>query len=150
MKSKLDDFLGNPKQYYDTSLGMFKKLYQLEVLMEDWEQQVDEAALMLYGKDEKYYASLCREFEEWLNSERPVIKTAVGSGSAEKRWDFTACMSAYNKYKDKATGYYPLNDDLKFMLETLYVGQQWKNNIFVDVANLNEDMAWMFCCYYEA
>lgn len=68
MKSKLDDFLGNPKQYYDTSLDMFKKLYQMEVLMEDWEQQVDETSLMLYGKDEKYYASLCREFEEWLNT----------------------------------------------------------------------------------
>lgn len=88
-------------------------------------------------------------FEEWLNSERPVIKTAVGSGSAEKKWDFTACMEAYVKYKDKNTGYYPLNDDLMFMLQTLYKGQQWKSNIFSDISNLNEEMAWMFCCYYE-
>ena len=88
-------------------------------------------------------------FEEWLNSERPVIKTAVGSGSSEKRWDFTDCMNAYVKYKDADTGYYPLNDDLKFMLQTLYQGNQWKASLFSEVSNLNEEMAWMFCCYYQ-
>ena len=88
-------------------------------------------------------------FTEWLNSERPVIKAAYGSGSSEQKWDFTACMTAYDKYKDKDTGYYPLNEDLKFMLEKLYIGQQWKDNIFANVTNLNEEMAWMFCCYYE-
>lgn len=84
-------------------------------------------------------------FDEWLNSERPVIKAATSSG----KWDFTECMKAYNKNKDKATGYYPLNDDLKFMLQALYEGQQWKDSIFAEVSNLNEDMAWMFCCYYQ-
>ena len=55
-----------PQRNYDLALDMFKKLYNLEVLMEDWEQQVDETSLLLYGRDEQYYSTLSAEFDGWL------------------------------------------------------------------------------------
>lgn len=61
----------SPKLQYDTSLNMFKKLYRLEVLMEEWEQQIDETSLALYGKDEEYYVSLCKEFDAWIQENMP-------------------------------------------------------------------------------
>lgn len=55
-----------PQRNYDLALDMFKKLYNLEVLMEDWEQQVDETSLLLYVRDEQYYSTLSAEFDGWL------------------------------------------------------------------------------------
>lgn len=51
---------------YQRALNMFKYLYRLEVLNEDWEQQVDETALSLYGQDAEHYERLSSEFDRWL------------------------------------------------------------------------------------
>ena len=71
IKAKLKRISENPKKQYSRSLKLFKKLYKLEVLMEDWEKQVDEASLTLYGKDEEHYSSLSREFDDWLETNMP-------------------------------------------------------------------------------
>ncbi len=69
--SKLEKLKDNTKKYYNVSLDLFKKLYRLEVLMEEWEQQVDEASLTLYGKDEEYYSILSKEFDAWMVKNMP-------------------------------------------------------------------------------
>ena len=68
---KLKIYMNNPKERYTIALELFKKLYRLEVLDEEWERQVDETSLMIYGRDENYYMSICREFDEWLAKNMP-------------------------------------------------------------------------------
>ncbi len=97
--------------------------------------------------DDDTYLSI----NEFFNSDRPIL-TAVDTNKMIN-WDFSNCMKKYKDNRDKTTGYYPLNDDLKFMFETLYKWQ-WANPdpnpaMFKDDVNkLNEAIAWMFCCYY--
>lgn len=94
-------------------------------------------------------------FSNWLTSDYPVIRAVVQNGSSVTKWDFSSCMSAYNKYKDSGTGVYPMTEDLKFILETLYETQGWGDPdmayLFGSVTGtLNKDMAWLFCCCYNA
>ena len=71
VNAKLQRFANNPKRRYKFALDMFKKLYRLEVLMEDWTKLVDDTSLTLYGRDEAYYNELCREFDAWLDENMP-------------------------------------------------------------------------------
>lgn len=71
IEDRLQKYMNNPKERYATALELFKKLYRLEVLDEEWERQVDETSLMIYGRDENYYVSMCREFDEWLAKNMP-------------------------------------------------------------------------------
>ncbi len=88
-------------------------------------------------------------FDKWLK-DFPSVRAVV----AGKKWDFSECIRAYNTNRDAAKGVYPMTEDLKFMLESLYAhcgwGDKTKAYLFGEVTGtINQDMAWMFCCYYE-
>ncbi len=54
-----------------SALALFQNLYRLEVLNEDWETQVDEAALLLYSQNEEFYTTLTTTFHQWLSENKP-------------------------------------------------------------------------------
>lgn len=60
-----------PQERYEKALDMFKYLYQLEVLNEDWERDVDETSLNLFGVDSNHYENISQEFKLWLDDNKP-------------------------------------------------------------------------------
>jgi lysine-N-methylase len=59
------------QERYEKALDMFKYLYQLEVLNEDWERDVDETSLNLFGVDSNHYENISQEFKLWLDDNKP-------------------------------------------------------------------------------
>ena len=59
------------RESYTFDLSIFKYLYQMEVLNEEWEVDVDQASLALYGQDAEYYEKLSTEFDCWLHTYKP-------------------------------------------------------------------------------
>ena len=59
------------KDRYTVGLSMFKYLYQLEVLNEDWEHNVDQASLAIFGANQNHYESLSTAFNQWLRANMP-------------------------------------------------------------------------------
>lgn len=77
------------------------------------------------------------------------------NGSFLKKEDYTSCMLEYINCRDSATGVYPLNDDLMYMLQNGGDQQGWWDEtsgsyLFSDVKGLNPEIAWMFACCYVA
>lgn len=56
--------VGNPRR-------LFRKLYSLELLREDWEPHLRETEYILYGRGKEEYRRIHREFEEWLKKNMP-------------------------------------------------------------------------------
>ena len=69
--------------------------------------------------------------------------------------NFTECLTSYCMNIDMASGVYPLNDDLVYMIQnmTAYMGwgnSQSPNYRFGTLPNFNPDLAWMFAvCYFK-
>ena len=85
-------------------------------------------------------------------------KTFRENGTIRKE-SYVDCMIAYVNSVDKATGMYPLNDDLIYMIKNGGEGKGWwdpdnGNFLFKDEngnpnpAGLNTDIAWMFAVCY--
>ncbi len=82
------------------------------------------------------------------------------NGNFVKRVSFFACLEKYIAAADEEKGVYPLNNDLKYIIQEHggYVGW-WElgtpTSIFVDnnwnpLPGINADIAWLFmCCYAE-
>lgn len=51
---------------------MFDKLYELELLREDWDMLLQEAEVMLYGKGERSYRERFVEFESWAKEHTDI------------------------------------------------------------------------------
>lgn len=61
---------------YQYSLEYYSKLYELELLREDWDNHLQETAAILYGNGEAFYKQLENEFTDWMNAEMqnfPII-----------------------------------------------------------------------------
>ncbi|MBQ6815405.1 MAG: flagellin lysine-N-methylase [Lachnospiraceae bacterium] len=71
VKQKIKRFFNNKKRHYKTSLKMFRMLYRLELLNEEWAVRTDDGALTLYGRDEEDYTELSDEFDRWLVENMP-------------------------------------------------------------------------------
>lgn len=81
-----------------------------------------------------------------------------GEGKAIREEDYTQCMTAYAKAIDAKTGYYPLTEDLIYMLKNSGEARRWWNQDdpyeykFADLVDeegnstLNVELAWMFAC----
>lgn len=59
------------RERYTFDLSIFKYLYQMEVLNDEWEVDVDQASLALYGQDVSHYENLLTEFNHWLQQYKP-------------------------------------------------------------------------------
>ncbi len=78
-------------------------------------------------------------------------------GKFVKKEDYTLCMQSYIIACTDASGYgvYPLNDDLIYMMQSAGTSIGWYNSespsyLFENVANINEELAWMFLICYVA
>lgn len=67
----LQQWMDTPEKNYDWSLKLFRGLYQLELLNEDWGNLLDETAVVVYGKGAAHYVRLVEEFEQWLEKHMP-------------------------------------------------------------------------------
>lgn len=56
--------IGNPRR-------LFRNLYEMELLREDWEPHLRETEDILYGKGRSAYEKLHREFKVWLEKNMP-------------------------------------------------------------------------------
>ena len=80
------------------------------------------------------------------------------NGEFIKKEDYSQCLFEYFEYTDEDTGVYPLTEDLKYIVQSRGGYYGWwdstsPNFIFKDegglpIADLNEDIAWLFMCAY--
>lgn len=81
-------------------------------------------------------------------------------GELEKKESYTECLLEYIKYVDENEGVYPLNEDLKYIIQQRgeYVGwwdAESNGYIFKDadgniLPGINSEIAWLLmCCYIE-
>ncbi|MBQ9761763.1 MAG: hypothetical protein IJV82_01650 [Oscillospiraceae bacterium] len=68
--------------------------------------------------------------------------------------DYTDAMRQYVTNRDKASGLYPLNEDLYYMLPLGIEQMGWcrpdtANYLFAGKENINNEIAWMFLLVYE-
>ena len=82
------------------------------------------------------------------------------NGEFVKREKYDDCLLEYFEYMDEETGLYPLNEDLKYILQQRGDYSGWWNPdeslyLFVDenrnkIVGINHEIAWLFmCCYIE-
>lgn len=62
---------GEVERTFETSLAIYKKLYELEMLRDDWETHLQETAAVLYGSGKEFYEKLQKEFKDWLKNSMP-------------------------------------------------------------------------------
>lgn len=81
-------------------------------------------------------------------------------GKFVKKESYSECLMEYFEYMDKASGLYPLTEDLKYIIQMRGMHYGWFDQssvgyIFKDVNNnpvagINHDISWLFmCCYLE-
>ncbi len=71
------------------------------------------------------------------------------NGNFVKKEDYTECMIDYVNKMDKATGLYPLTDDLMYIIKANGDFASWWDKsspayLFTDLDGVNTDIAWMF------
>lgn len=59
------------KMVFEKSLEYYKKLYELELLREEWDEHLQKTAIALYGEDEKNYYRLHASFDTWQKQYMP-------------------------------------------------------------------------------
>lgn len=78
-KEKAADFVGkklekksrDEEQCYHEALHLFRKLYRLELLHEEWAVHLEETEAILFGKGAEFYSGLQKEFADWLDGNMP-------------------------------------------------------------------------------
>lgn len=55
----------DPKTSYEEAKALFALLHNLEFLADDWEETLDEAEGLLYGKEADAYKSIKNDFDSW-------------------------------------------------------------------------------------
>lgn len=60
-----------PDVLFENSLAYYKKLYELELLREDWDKHLQETAAILYASGEEFYEELEAGFAKWLKEHMP-------------------------------------------------------------------------------
>lgn len=71
VEKKREENYEDKKQCFDRALHMFRKLYRLELLHEEWAIHLEETEALLFGKGAAFYAKVHDEFEEWLKENMP-------------------------------------------------------------------------------
>lgn len=66
---KADRYLDDIQTQYYFSRKMIENLYRLELLKEDWDRQLQEAEVLLFGKGAKAYGQKLEAFREWIEQE---------------------------------------------------------------------------------
>lgn len=74
VRKKLAEKDKNKEQCYSEALQMFRKLYRLELLHEEWAVHLEETEAILFGKGAEFYTGLHEEFADWLDDHMPDWK----------------------------------------------------------------------------
>ena len=73
-----------------------------------------------------------------------------GDDKYDRIEDYTDCMTKYVTYKDEKYGYYPLNDDLMYMIKNGGEHAGWwdeeNGNYRFEGKDVNTEIAWLFFC----
>jgi len=73
-----------------------------------------------------------------------------GDNKYDRIEDYTACVKEYITYKDEKFGYYPLNDDLMYILKNGGHNAGWwdkdSGNYRFEDKVVNTEIAWLFFC----
>lgn len=82
-----------------------------------------------------------------------IKATIYENGIAVRRIDFSECMLSYGECADANYGIYPLNEDLRYIVQTAGEYYGWwdseSSNFWLDtVENLNPELGWMFAICY--
>ena len=82
-----------------------------------------------------------------------IKATIYENGVAVRRIDFSECMLSYGECADANYGIYPLNEDLRYIVQTAGEYYGWwdseSSNFWLDtVENLNPELGWMFAICY--
>ena len=76
----VEDYLNQEKIYHKKfalSEKLFKSLYQLELLKEDWYVVLKETEALLYSKGEEQYQKIYGEFLNWSKSDYPDLQIHI-------------------------------------------------------------------------
>ena len=68
-ESEVKAFYENQEAYFGYSKTVFERLYELEVLSEDWEEYLDRCKQILYGAGAQGYHELRKKFKEYCAQE---------------------------------------------------------------------------------
>lgn len=68
---RLAHYMQQEERRYKEGKHLFRKLYRLEVLKEDWRRVLQESTLLLYKEGGKAYSENCRRYEQWMNEKIP-------------------------------------------------------------------------------
>lgn len=68
---KIEESGSNKEQCYRKALHLFRKLYRLDLLHEEWAVHLEETEALLFGKGAAFYAGLHEEFADWLKENMP-------------------------------------------------------------------------------
>lgn len=68
---RLAHYMQQEERRYKEGKHLFRKLYRLEVLKEDWRRVLQESELLLYKEGGKAYSENCRRYEQWMNEKIP-------------------------------------------------------------------------------
>ena len=71
IEKKLKERYADKRQCYRKAIELFSKLYQLELLHEDWEEHLRECQYLLYDRGEEEYFELHEKFAKWLAEKLP-------------------------------------------------------------------------------
>mgnify|MGYP006972219051 FL=1 len=71
MHGRLAHYMQQEERRYKEGKHLFRKLYRLEVLKEDWRRVLQESELLLYKEGGKAYSENCRRYEQWMNEKIP-------------------------------------------------------------------------------
>lgn len=74
VRKKLAEKGKNKRQCYSEALQMFRNLYRLELLHEEWAVHLEETEAILFGKGADFYTGIHEEFADWLNENMPDWK----------------------------------------------------------------------------
>lgn len=79
-------------------------------------------------------------------------------GNFEKKEEYSDCLLKYIENVDEASGLYPLNSDLKYIIEQQGIQAGWfdpnsSGYLFVDqdynkIVGINDEISWLFMCRY--
>lgn len=79
-------------------------------------------------------------------------------GNFEKKEEYSDCLLKYIENVDEASGLYPLNADLKYIIEQQGIQAGWfdpnsNGYLFVDqdynkIVGINDEISWLFMCRY--
>ncbi|MBE5951998.1 MAG: FliB family protein [Lachnospiraceae bacterium] len=75
VRAKLTEFYSDKETVFVTAKTQFSKLFALEILAEEWEEERNRADRMLYQNGAEHYAEIKEEYDDWCKVHMPERET---------------------------------------------------------------------------